>query len=79
MDEKKDEVCWDLSNVEESKIAEPKWGKEINVAAKGREPFVVTEPLNDIAVEHLGSLGNGILALHHRIAELEAKLEELSK
>lgn len=76
---KEDEICWDLSNVEESKLACAEWGKEINVAAEGHEDFIVTEPLNDIAVEELGALGNAILALHHRIADLEAKVEELSK
>lgn len=79
MVEKDDGVRLDLSNVEEFKIAEPEWGREINVAAEGLEPFLIREPLNELAVEQLGSMGNGILALHHRLVRLEEMMREVSK
>lgn len=58
-------------------IAEPKWGKNINISLPEDEGFWITEPENEVAVEHLGALGNGLLALHRRIEKLESKIKEL--
>jgi len=63
----------------EFNIAEPKWGESVKISANGKEPFTITKPQNALAVECLGALGNGLLALHYRICELESELKQLKE
>jgi hypothetical protein len=72
-----EDPVWDHGEGGTFVIAEPKWGKNINIALPEDDGFWITEPKNEIALEHLGALGNGLLALHRRIEKLEEKIKEL--
>lgn len=58
-------------------IAQAEWGEVVCIGQTSTGSISITRPLNDVAQNRIGIINTMLLAMHDRIAALEAKIAEL--